>query len=199
MPQAISVMTYDFNELSESSKLTAIDNHRYELLQYDDWDDCILDSWKEKLELLGFNSPEINYSGWSCQGDGASFTAHVDLVKWMKANDCIELLVRARLTGDVDEIDYVNMSIYRDCHRYSHEMTVSISTETYHADFKDSGIEDAIVELEETILENARQYMKEIYKDLEKEMNHQTSDETLKEYFSESDRPFLENGKDFLH
>lgn len=38
------------------------------------WYEHIYEEWQAELESMGFESPEINFSGFSSQGDGASFT-----------------------------------------------------------------------------------------------------------------------------
>jgi hypothetical protein len=43
--------------------------------------DPLVDEFKEKLEKIGFMEPEVLYSGFSSQGDGACFDAKVDLKK----------------------------------------------------------------------------------------------------------------------
>lgn len=40
-----------------------------------DWHECDIQFWKESLEWLGFSDPDISFSGFWSQGDGASFTA----------------------------------------------------------------------------------------------------------------------------
>lgn len=47
---------------------------------YEDWYESVLEGWKDRLMEMGFGSkhdvPEINFSGFWNQGDGASFTCH---------------------------------------------------------------------------------------------------------------------------
>lgn len=42
-----------------------------------EWYDFIYDDWKETLENAGFINPEIHFSGFWSQGDGACFDAAV--------------------------------------------------------------------------------------------------------------------------
>ena len=52
---------------------------------YSDWHEFTLDDWKQRLEEMGFSEPDISYSGFSSQGDGASFTASsFDLDKYVQ-------------------------------------------------------------------------------------------------------------------
>lgn len=63
-----------FVQLNDEAKERARDWYRNGGLDYEWWD-SIEDEWKQELEELGFNEPDIAFSGFSSQGDGASFTA----------------------------------------------------------------------------------------------------------------------------
>lgn len=63
-----------FVQLNDQAKERARDWYRTGGLDYEWWD-SIEDEWKQELEELGFNEPDIAFSGFSSQGDGASFTA----------------------------------------------------------------------------------------------------------------------------
>jgi len=41
----------------------------------------IIDYWIEKLQDIGFEDAQIEYTGFYSQGDGASFTASVNIEK----------------------------------------------------------------------------------------------------------------------
>ena len=71
-----------FARLSPKAKERARDNHREGNLDYEWWDH-IYEEWITELEEMGWRNPEINFSGFSSQGDGASFTADgLDFRKW---------------------------------------------------------------------------------------------------------------------
>lgn len=42
--------------------------------RFDEWWDYTYDMWKEALEQIGFEKPDIRFSGFCSQGDGASFS-----------------------------------------------------------------------------------------------------------------------------
>lgn len=62
-----------FDQLEDSAKERARDWYREGALDYEWWE-FIYEDWKTWLENSGFESPEINFSGFWSQGDGASFT-----------------------------------------------------------------------------------------------------------------------------
>lgn len=73
---------YTFQQLDDAGKERARDNYRTSGLDYDWWDH-IYEEWHEELREMGFSNPEISFSGFASQGDGASFTANgFDFLKW---------------------------------------------------------------------------------------------------------------------
>ena len=62
-----------------------------------DWYDYTYEMWKSALAQVGFDNADISFSGFWSQGDGASFTASVDLdvlINFLAAppaaNECID-------------------------------------------------------------------------------------------------------------
>ena len=62
--------------LSPAAQARVRDWYREHCLDYEWWDSDY-DHWKDKLSDLGFTDADIKFSGFCCQGDGASFTANV--------------------------------------------------------------------------------------------------------------------------
>src|ERR1051326_2894350 len=97
MPKTIEKVVYSYEEMLQLAKDKKISEHALEKArswliegQTDvEWWDGIYDMWKEALEQIGFEDAEINFSGFCCQGDGASFTCknvNVNkLIKFMSA------------------------------------------------------------------------------------------------------------------
>jgi len=65
---------HQIDELEGRSKERARDWYRHVSAGDNYFSEFIIEDWKARLEKKGFNSPEISYSGFSSQGDGASFT-----------------------------------------------------------------------------------------------------------------------------
>jgi hypothetical protein len=92
MPRDIVTTVYTLDELIQASKVPgsgitkravdrAIDWIRDGQCE-GDWYDCEYAEWKETLAKIGFEKPDISFSGFSTQGSGASFTAEwTDLSK----------------------------------------------------------------------------------------------------------------------
>jgi len=70
--RVVETKIYTFEELSEGSKQTAIDNHR-DVNTYDGWWEPIFEGITEEAEAKGFHVGNIYFSGFWSQGDGAMF------------------------------------------------------------------------------------------------------------------------------
>lgn len=153
-----------FSELNAEQKKRVIENYQYINIDCN-WYSFTLDDWKEKLERQGFLSPEIYFSGFYSQGDGASFTADIDLEKFLSGRRVkvkyVTELALYKETGD-------NVVITTSGH-YSHEYTMSIDSDNLSA------------ELEDFILEEAREQARKIYRDLRAEYEYLMTDEAISE------------------
>jgi hypothetical protein len=143
-----------FKELSE--------NRQWEIVESqmgDDWYDPIIEDIMAELEELGISEPDIRFSGFWSQGDGASFTCEsVDLARLLKeipldfqspqleaANEGARTM--ADLIGwdavgvprpvldlilENDNQDLISCHIWRSGNQYVHENTVEIGLELAH-------------------------------------------------------------------
>ena len=126
-----------------------------------DWWEYIFELWKKALDQIGFENAAIAFSGFWSQGDGASFTANVDVAKLTtfmatdhKATDVIPassdpggedfrgwivkqigiLKSNHRYRKLALTMNFIDAQVNRISHRYSHENTCS-----FQADLQDSG------------------------------------------------------------
>ena len=89
MPRTITKTVYSFKELlalNQEGKVTQKSIERAKAWLQEaatdfNWYSDVLDIWKDALAQIGFEDAEISFSGFWSQGDGASFTATVDLDK----------------------------------------------------------------------------------------------------------------------
>lgn len=71
-----------FGDLDDAAKERARAEWR-DSATFDNWYDNTLDEWMLELEGMGFETVEINFTGFASQGDGASFTAkRFNFRKW---------------------------------------------------------------------------------------------------------------------
>ncbi len=183
---------YKFDELSKEAQAKVLDKNRDWNVNRDSWAFYLLEEKKEYLKSIGFDNAEIHYSGFWSQGDGASFTATVDIAKWLAVNK-----KKAQFKFILKDIDNVNIVIAQSGF-YSHEMTMSVDVEYFgeHSDKKDSAYM-TIDKLGEEILEDAREEAGSIYKALEAEYEYLTSDEVIKESLIANEGTFTEDGEIF--
>lgn len=137
-----------FKELDDDKKYSIVISSMGE-----DWHDCLLEDIKEELETLGFTDAEISYSGFWSQGDGASFTADVNVEHFFNSHlDTMTFKFSGRLdktdTGEavndflkfietedkffikrlIDK-DFFRASIVRISNQYVHENTIAASVD----------------------------------------------------------------------
>lgn len=77
---------FQFDQLSDDAKEKARDWYREASAGDNYFSEPVIEDWKARLEKKGFNDPEISWSGFSSQGDGASFTCKsIDFKKYYSA------------------------------------------------------------------------------------------------------------------
>jgi hypothetical protein len=187
-----------FNELDERTQDKVLEKHYDINVDYQDWHEGVLDYWKEKLEALGIYKPEINYSGFWSQGDGASFTGSIDQWDILTLLSSLKVLKKFRYLVDNIRKDNISLSVTFDriSSHYSHENTCRTNI--------DWRVESDLVnydlvatrarELEEYLEDWRRDTCHEIYKSLETEYDYQTSREQIIESLEANEYEFDEEG-----
>jgi hypothetical protein len=173
-----------------------LDKHRDWYIEFDFWYEGIIEQWKEKLEELGFRDVDIAWSGFWCQGDGASFTAKSIRVRdYMKARKLSRRFpsVARILQWDWDVWGFVYRTGY---YHYVHEHSVIVNLENNYCSEdreRENRVYNQIGELEAYIQEDVRELSKQIYRELEQEYDHYTSDEEIEAVLA--DREFDYTGE----
>ena len=198
MPKENIVLTYSFEELPKNIQIGTLDLYRdWNLNSWNTngWADFVIENEKEDLISYGFESPEIQFSGFCSQGDGASFTADVDLEKWILAVPTYRDKFRIFLNPDME----FNAVIFRKknapfCH-YSHDKTIEADV-TITKDCTEE-VGKLADELQDALTEDAQETSRSIYLELEKEYEYLSSDEAIKESFIDNEYQFTAEGKIF--
>lgn len=159
-----------FDDFSEKDQKKIIENYRDINVDHD-WYEYTIEDMTKILELLGFNDVKIEFSGFWSQGDGASFTAEFVPAK---AGELKRRLKRTQeyakgvptfdyihMNFSPEELEYGSVSVYKISHHYSHSNTITSDND----DLK----------------EFARAFSNYIYRQLEKEYEYYTSDESIAE------------------
>ena len=194
------------------NKADVIEKHRDINVDDNDWWDCTYDDWKSKLEALGYDDPDIEFSGFWSQGDGASFTAssvpkpHTDAAVMEAWNQLVwaAALIGETISEEPEGLAYG--SVRRIDHRYSHENTVSVDwywDAPPYANYETiEGLEpfvDSLNRAVEAYFEDLERVVRdlccEIYRNLEKEYEYLTSDETVEDTLEANEYEFDEEGE----
>jgi len=147
-----------------------------------DWYDSDYDDIETMLGFCGFNIPEIHFSGFSSQGDGANFTGdfyrrdiNFNALAAYAPGEEFFLLFATLLTDLTKPFEDVRFTLYRSSSHYEHENTVDIKDFA----FANSLPYATIPEVE--ILDACRKIMQVIYSKLEKQYEYLTSEEAIYE------------------
>lgn len=194
-----------YSELSKEAQETALIEYQERACGFEWWTDTY-DYWIEKLERLGIytSAPSIEFSGFYSQGDGASFIGEVGLREFMEAHDSIrgshpELYLSSVGFNAAPRAEFISR-LSRDNHRYnhSHSNTVILEWSLRDCDRWDEEyeyMEELMVDAVDDILGECRDYMDELYKDLERTYEHLQSEEGFLESVEADGWTFTEEGK----
>lgn len=206
--RTIEKTVYQFSELSDDAKENAREWYRGWLDELDY--SCVIDDAVNMASIIGITvdvrawrntngftgkTPKIYFSGFSSQGDGASFEGDyrykkgaAAAVAYESGNDATLINIAKRL----QEIQHRNFYSLRanvsTSGRYCHEYAM-------RADVFDRFGESANDDISEEILDEMRDFARWIYKRLEQEYEYINSDETIEESILHNEYEFFENGE----
>lgn len=198
-------VTYSFEELSEEAQEKALEKYYDWNVNDDFWHECIIDDAKKIGKLVGIEIKNIYFSGFSNQGDGACFEGYYEYknggLKALKEYAPQDKKLH-RIAENLEELQRKNFyrlsaSVKHSGHYY-HEHCTRI--EVYYEDYDDDAANPEYWyyrdnKPDEALKDILRDFMRWIYKRLESEYDYLTSEENLREYFSDSDYiEFDENG-----
>jgi hypothetical protein len=175
-----------------------IDEYRYINVEHYDWWEYTEENTKEHLRIeYGFIMDGLLWSGFSSQGDGASFTGAISefgtlVNKHQELLDVAPVLCKLIRAGKVD----LTLRLIRRDSRYAHENTVASEVDLImtFADIYDDNdspallIENAVGayvnaneldKFENAVLVLLKDEMRKVYRELEAEYDHLISDEAV--------------------
>lgn len=187
-----------YKELSDTAKEHAFERHQ-EYAQSNDyfWWESTEEYWAEKLEGLGIytDTNKMFFSGFGNQGDGACFTGSINLREFLEAHPDLKK-EHAKLYMAVIPFDHrgaacefydVELSrILGTKSSYSHENTVQLGSWDLNIlpeldNDEGEDYELYMMEAETDITEQCREYMRQLYRELEAEHDYQQSIECFLE------------------
>lgn len=218
--RTIKVKLYTFDELSDKAKETAREWFRECESQFFGSHGEIWEPAETAAKLLGITfadrsvslygggtriEPDIRYSGFSSQGDGASFVGsyayHKGSSKAVRAEfggDSTSTLELYRIADELTELQKklryrLTADITQDG-RYVHEQTMSLEV-TGPEHLSDSKSETFASEVETELLELMRAFARWIYRGLMEEYDYQLEDAQVDGAILANEYEFTENGK----
>jgi len=199
-----TINLYEFNELSEAAKEKARNWWRECNNNDTFWSECTIDEAKEQGENMGLDIDNIYFSGFCQQGSGACFVGswNASRVKagetakdWGDSPATTEI---KRIAAEFEEFSKAwpesSFSVEHRGH-YSHEFCTNFNVSLGEdADNNELVSPEQWRNESDSLIETARDYMRWIYKQLEKEYEYQNSDECIDENLTGNSYTFKEDG-----
>ena len=213
MPRTIETTVYTIDELSDAAKENARIWYRDQGL-HDEWYDFVYEDFETICQILGVtlattpvrlygggtrDKPQVWFSGFSFQGDGASFAGRYSHAKGAARAIRAHAPKDTELHRIADALQAVQRKNFFQIHasirqqgRYCHEYTMAIEVERDSPTWQPP-TDDA----ENTVTETMRDLARWLYRQLRAEYEHQTSDEAVDEIVQANAWTFTANGSRF--
>lgn len=182
---------YKLAELTGNGRETALEKLGEFATSDSFWHESVMEDAKTIAALMGIEIKDIFFSGFWSQGDGACFTGSyswrkgcVQLVKeYAPQDETLHKIAAALQKVQAPNFYRLTASVAQSGH-YSHEYSTAID------------VDGALVpDADETLKDTLRDYMRWIYRQLEKEYEYRTSEAALVEDAEANEWEFTEDGK----
>lgn len=196
---------YKFEELSPESQANALDKYREWMTDDPYWYTCETEYHKDLLTEQGIIKPEIYFSGFWNQGDGAVFECKgFDLYVFInKVVKPLSPYLYDLWCNDQLDLDFHIVNLHSHS---SHERTAKFEIRDWNFyeddddplpnfDKTNDEVAQQVEELEKDLEQWRLDTCREIYKALEDEFTLLQSDDVLKEHFVENEYEFTEDGE----
>ena len=213
MPRIIETTVYTIDELSDAAKENARIWFRHQGL-HDEWYDFVYEDFETICGILGItlattpvrlygggtrDKPQVYWSGFCNQGDGASFAGHYSHAKAAAKGIRAHAPQDTELHRIADELQAVQKRNFWQVHasirqqgRYCHEYAMATEVE------RDSPTWQPMTDgAEEIVVEALRDLARWLYRQLRSEYEHQTSDHAVDDILAINELTFTAEGKRF--
>jgi hypothetical protein len=195
--RTISKTVYQYSELSESAKLRALEWYRNGALDYDWWEYSYED-FQTICEILGLYDVKPQFSGFCCQGDGASFSGRfaygkqsAKRIREHAPQDKELHRIADSLASLQKRYFYKLVGTIEQRGRYSHDCTMYVDS----VENSDTGYSvDASNQLASEFQDTFQDLAKWLYRQLESEHDYLLSDEVCAEAIESNSYEFDESG-----
>ena len=205
MPRTVENTVYKFDELSERAKEKAREWYRRGTDEDSWWSECVLEDAAQIAEILGIElkqhpvklmggttvyKPCIWWSGFSCQGDGASYEGvyrrKPDAPKAIRAHASRDEKLHA-IADDLDAQVSVESVRIVQSGNYYHEYSMDCTA------YDEEG-EECEAEVSKAYTEPLRAFAKWIYRSLEAEYTYRQSNEAVDDDIRANEYEFAADG-----
>lgn len=185
MPKTITVELFTFAELSPAIQARLITEECRALAE--DWTaaDCALPEIRQWAKDLGCPDPDVQYSGFYSQGDGASIsgTFYVPSVLPAYVGPVAEAI------ADWEPLRGLTVRVTRGSSRYNHEYTIDVDLVEDADGTERFDLEDVAREAIRALSRAAFAFLQECYE-------NDTSEDTARLYLEDDDDPhYLADGR----
>ena len=213
MPQIIETTVYHLDELPDGARDKARAWYREHIVD-DDWFEFVYEDFETICAILGVrlktrsvplmnggtrSKSQVFFSGFWSQGDGACFEAVYSYEKSARRRLIEHAPEDTTLHAIADALQSIQRRNFYHLradirhrghyyHAYSMEITVERDSPTY---------QNMTADAEETIIEAMRDLASWLYRQLEREYEHQTSDATVDEGIIANEYTFTDAGRRF--
>lgn len=200
--RTIQKTIYLYNELpTEAAKAKAREWYKETGLDYEWWD-SVYDDAKTILGAIGFSGVDICFTGFSCQGDGASFTGNYGLAAGWRGALREYCPLESEVFAVAESLDALQAkhdgrltaTVVRDRYGYSRYCHPGTMAATLYDEGGDSEVPEAD---EAEFLELARKLARWVYRNLEAEWDHLNGDESVSETIEANEYEFCGDGSRF--
>lgn len=213
MPRTVTKQVYKFSELSDKAKAKAVEWYRGLNDQDSDWYEIVYDEADQIADAFGItmrrkeagkpnSGPDIMFSGFYSQGDGACFqgryespqTPAVEAFAALGIEDATLKALAARLDALSAKVRLA--TTVKHTGHYYHEYCTDFETERMEPEEAGDDFDpyDFEHEDEKELIDILRSFMKWIYRQLEALDEDRNSDETITEILMDSDYEFEAHG-----
>lgn len=204
MMKTKTINLYTFEELSDSAKEKA--RAWWREGSFDDafWSEDITNDAKEQGSNMGLDISNVYWRGFWSQGDGACFAGrwHACDVKpgetakdWGGAPETTQIRgIAAAFEALAKQYPNARFSVSHRGHYY-HEYCTTFEVSLGEEEDNGSISQEEWSQAEGDLIEASRDYMRWIYRQLEKEYEYQNSDEVIDDLLISNEYTFTEAGK----
>lgn len=202
--RTIETKVYKFEELSKEVQEKVIEKKRH-INTYHDWWDCTECTFMETMTDLGFDVDKVYFSGFWSQGDGAMFEGSVneniihrlpEVLNKHKSSSIKNWNRVLKLIKDGHISFYGKFK--QQGHYYHHKSyydTLEAEFQTDYLGYHLSNIEEVLDDMVECIKDIYEDHCIALYRELEQENEHLTSDEQIIETIELNEYEFTSEGE----